>query len=150
MDGSLSMSWYGRNKDNILISQLRNNLGNYFKNHTKTKSRLNLWTTFKDFESVLSGKGYTKGFLSSNMRATNDYRERTAIAYCINKYFNPYIKNFFISSNINIDEDAYALSEMIQWIFRSAIRDDKPIHAYIPSKRMRELFICWLDKYLYQ
>jgi hypothetical protein len=144
MDGSLSMGWYSRNKDNVLMQQLKNNLGNYFKNYTKTQSRLNLWTTFKEFKTVLSGKGYTKGYLSSNMRATNDYKDRTAVAYCINKYFNPYIKNFFISNSININEDAYALSEMIQWIFRSAIREDMPIQAYIPSKRMRELFENWL------
>ena len=52
--------------------------------------------------------------------------------------------NFFIKRGTNIDQDRYALSEMIQWIFRSAIRKGKPIDIYIPSQRMRELFKKWL------
>jgi hypothetical protein len=144
LEGSLSSSWYARNKGNALMTTLKNNIGNFFKNYTKTKTQYNLWTTFKEYEPVLSGKGYTKGYLPSNMRATNDYNDRTAVAYCINKYFNPYIKNFFVVNDIDIDEDAFALSEMIQWLFRSAIREDKAIDAYIPSKRMRELLIQWL------
>ena len=41
-------------------------------------------------------------------------------------------------------DDEYALSEMIQWIWRSAIRDGKEIWVYIPSRRMRELLKKWL------
>lgn len=33
----------------------------------------------------------------------------------------------------------YALSEMIQWIFRSRIRNNESINIYIPSSRMRNL-----------
>jgi len=33
---------------------------------------------------------------------------------------------------------------MIQWIWRSAIRDGKEIWVYIPSRRMRELLKKWL------
>jgi hypothetical protein len=80
--------WYQRNCKNQLIKQLKNNTGNFFKNITKTKSDENLWTTFKDYKDIVSGKGYAKGFLSSNVRATNEYRKRTAVAYLINKFFN--------------------------------------------------------------
>jgi hypothetical protein len=142
---SLSSGWYERHKENKLMRTLKNNLLNFFRNITKTNSNLNLWTTFKDYRHLISGKGYTKGYLASNARATNDYRDRTAVAYCINKFMNPYIKNFFITNNIKIDEDAFSLSEMIQWIFRSAIRKGEAIQAYIPSKRMRELLIDWVD-----
>ena len=33
---------------------------------------------------------------------------------------------------------------MVQWVFRSAIRDDKRIDLWIPSGRMREIFRNWL------
>ena len=33
---------------------------------------------------MLKGKGYTKGFLSCNVRATNAYRRRDCLAYCVN------------------------------------------------------------------
>ena len=82
----------------------------------------------------------------SDIRATNDYKETTAVAYIANRYMKPTLKHFFEVENINVDEDTYALSELIQFIYRSAIRDGKPITVYIPSKRMRELFIDWINK----
>ena len=45
-----------------------------------------------------------------------------------------------------LDEDAYALSEMLQLIWRSRIRNGENINVYIPSKRMRDLFKEWLDE----
>ena len=43
------------------------------------------------------------------------------------------------------DKDLWALSNMIQFVFRSRLRDDEPINLYVPSRRMRELFKRWLD-----
>jgi len=37
-----------------------------------------------------------------------------------------------------LDEELYALSELVQWMFRSAIREKKDVHLYLPSYRMRE------------
>ncbi|MNR36774.1 hypothetical protein D3C85_1547400 [compost metagenome] len=45
----------------------------------------------------------------------------------------------------NMDQTLYALSEMVQFIWRSRIRDGKEINLYIPSKRMRELLKEWLN-----
>ena len=146
LNTALSKGWYTRNNNNMLIKRLKNNCYNFFRNHTKTKSQLNLWTTFKDWKDIISGKGYAKGFLSSNMRATNEYRDRVAVAYLVNKYFNPYIKNFFLVNNIAVDEDAFAVSEMLQFIWRSAIRDGNEIWIYIPSSRMRTLLERWINK----
>ena len=80
-----------------------------------------------------------------NMRASNDYKDRTVLAYLCNRYINPVTSNFFTFNNIPINQDMFALSEMLQWIWRSAIRDGKPIKIYIPSKRMRNLLINWLN-----
>lgn len=146
MDTALSKTWFDRNKNNQLIKKLKNATGNYFKNYTKTKSSENLWTTFKDYRGCISGKGYAKGFLSSNIRATNEYKDRTAIAYLLNKYFNPCVRNFFIDNDVEVDDDAFAISEMLQFIWRSAIRDGKEIWVYIPSSRMRSLLIRWINE----
>ena len=94
---------------------------------------------------MLTGKGYTNGFLSYNIRATNEYRKRTCLAYCVNVFFNPFMKNYFLAYGVEVQEDVYALSEMIQWIWRSAIRDGEEIWVYIPSNRMRSLLENWLD-----
>ena len=145
-DGSLSKSWYLRNKNNECMQQIKNNVYNFFHNVTKTSTKENLWTTFTEFQDLIKGKGYAKGFLSCNARAVNIYRGCNALAYTVNRYFNPYIKNFFLSNGIRVEEDQYALSELIQWIFRSALRDGKEITIYIPSKRMRELLQSWINQ----
>jgi len=38
------------------------------------------------------------------------------------------------------------LNELLQWLWRSAIRDNQPITVSILSERMRELFDNWLEK----
>lgn len=160
-DAALSKAWYMRNKNNVLMKKLKNNTLNFFKNKKivydeqsgewiKSNSDNNIWTTFKDYKSKLSGKGYAKGFVPLNMRATNEYGDRTAVAYLINKYFNPIIKNFFASKGIKVDEDGYALSEMLQFLWRSGIRNGKHVSVYIPSRRMRRLLIDWLTNQKYK
>lgn len=142
---NLSHTWFKNedNKDNV--KQLKNNIVNFFVNKTKAKSNTTLWTTFKDQQSVLKGKGYTKSFIPCNTRATNDYVERFNLAYCVNIFNQPFIQQFFKSKGVNINQDLYALSEFIQWMWRSRIRRYEPITIYIPSSRMRELFIKWLE-----
>ena len=145
-DGDLSKTWYARNaqNNNVVIKKLKDNMYNYFHNVMKSNTKNNLWTTFKDYKKYISGDGYARAYIPSNSRATNEYRDRTVIAYPINKYLHVYVKNFFIMNGIQVDEDGYALSEMLQWIWRSAIRDGKEIWVYIPSSRMRKLLEDWI------
>lgn len=146
LETALSKSWYDRYKETGLINKLKNNSYNFFNNITKTQTSLNMWTTFKDYHNKIKGKGYAKGFIAINTRAMNNYRDRIAVAYLVNIYMNPIIKNYFIINEIEVNEDLYALSELVQFIFRSAIRDKKEIKLYIPSRRMRTLLQNWIDE----
>lgn len=143
----LCLNWYRRNgnENNVAIKKLKNNIYNYFCNVRETKSRENLWTVYSDYKGYLSGKGYGRSFLSHTARSTNDYRNRTSIAYPINKFMNAYIKTFFEKNGIKVDEDGYSTSEMLQFLWRSAIRDGKEIWVYIPSVRMRNLLEQWIE-----
>lgn len=145
-DSDLSKSWYLRNKNNASIKVLKKNMVNFFRNIRNDCSLDNIWTTFKEYQSCLKGAGYTKGFLPLNARATNEYRDRTSVAYPVNRYLNPFVKNFFTTNHISVDEDGYALSEMLQFIWRSAIRDGNEIWVYIPSIRMRNLLKQWIKQ----
>ena len=142
----LSLSWFERNKNNLALAELKKNLHNFFQNIRGCKTKDCLWTTFEDYKSKLQGKGYTKGFLEVNARATNDYRDRTSVAYVANRYMNPLIKKFFAQHEIEINEDGFALSEMLQFIWRSAIRQGNEIWIYIPSIRMRTLLTDWIEE----
>ncbi|MGG3890339.1 hypothetical protein [Metabacillus fastidiosus] len=144
LDYSLSKSWYTK-KSAPTLKKLKNNIENYYRNILKSKSDQNMWTTHKDYQGKLKGKGYTKGFVQSTARATNEFKDRTCLAYTINRFVNPILYGFFHEKGVTVNQDEYALSEMIQWIWRSAIRDDKEINLYIPSKRMRVLLMQWLN-----
>ncbi|MGM1044862.1 MAG: hypothetical protein ACQEXX_01810 [Bacillota bacterium] len=140
---SLSKSWY--DNKNHLHKQLKNNLLNYFSNIKKSKSNENMWGTFKDYKPKLSGKGYTKGHVSITARSTNEYQHKKVLAYTANRYLNPLLESYFSSKEIKINQDQYALSELVQWIWRSAIRNNEEISIYIPSSRMRKILIDWLN-----
>ena len=142
---SLSANWFKQHKRNSqAISQIQRNLYNLFRHKYDADSVDILWTTFKNAKHRLKGKVYTNAFISCTARATNDYKSRHCLAYCVNIFFHPEIKKFFSSRGIEVDEDMYALSEMLQWIWRSAIRENEDIYIYIPSKRMRNLLLEWL------
>jgi hypothetical protein len=150
---SLSKSWFSQKYNAPKVKQLKNNLYNYFQHITKAKSEEIMWMTFKDYKEKLKGKGYSKVekedkpgcYTSFNLRATNLYRHKTVLAFCLNRYMNPIESHFFKQHNIVVNEDLLALSDLLQWIYRSAIRDGKPIQIYIPSKRMRNLLKQWLN-----
>lgn len=55
-------------------------------------------------------------------------------------------KKYLEQTGLEVDEDAYALSVMLQWIWRSAIRDGGEIWIYVPSRRMRELLENWIKE----
>lgn len=76
--------------------------------------------------------------------ATNDYQEKEFLAYAINRYMNPYKYKFYKSRGVTVNEDLFAISELIHWIWRSRVRKGKSINLYFPSKRMRKL----LNEYL--
>lgn len=145
-DSALSVTWYNKNRGTILIKKLQNNTYNFFHNVVQTPSGLNLWTTFEKNRDALKGDGYKKSFLACNARATNEYLNRTSIAYLCNRYYDPILKGFFVTNNITVKEDDWALSELLQFIFRSAIRQEKKITLYLPSSRMRRLLTDWLTE----
>lgn len=140
---ALSKHWYQTHKDEISV--LKNHLYNFFRWIAPAKSNERMWTSFKDYQHKLKGKGYTKGFIPCNLRASNEFRNKTAIAYPVNRYISPVFIRFFENKGVTVDEDGFALSEMLQFIWRSAIRDNKEINIYIPSSRMRNLLVGWIN-----
>lgn len=155
----LSSTWFSKNVNIPIIKQIKKNLYNYFANILNARSETIMWTTFKDSKMQLRGKGYSKefkteqldyitnayGFLACNARSTNKYGHCFNLAYCLNVYLHPSVTQFFKQKGITIDEDLYALSEMIQWLWRSRIRNGESINIYIPSIRMRNLLNSWIQ-----
>lgn len=143
---ALSYSWYTKGEYDQMIPVMKNNISNYFNNITKSKASQRLWTSFKENKKQLKSKNVTlSSYIAPNARATNVYSDRTVLCYPINRYIDPFYEAFFSVRNVSIDSDEYALTDMIQWIWRSAIRNENDIQIYIPSQRMRML----LERYLF-
>ena len=144
----LSKSWYEdkRKKNVSIFNQLKKNTENYFRTVTQTKSCDNMYTVFKPYCKYVKGEGYAKGFVTCNARGTNNFKDKKALAYLINFFMQPDIKQFVDHYHIRFDEDLFSLSTLLQWIWRSQIRDGKPIQIYIPSERMRNLLKQWIGE----
>jgi len=143
---ALSVTWFSNNRGSDIINKLKNNIGNYYKHYVSGKSNQKMWTCFKSDIKALKDKNLTeKCWTPINARSTNSYRDRTLLCYPVNRFTNPFINKFFAKKNLELNQDLYALSEMIQWIWRSGIREMQDITIYIPSQRMRTLLKQFLN-----
>ena len=173
-NNAFSVNWLkGLNAEQVKV--IKNAMRSY-KGQTGAKTDSVMWTTTKkgDFyrklekvkgfkyihqlskdEQELSDKDKRRlqCFVACTARATNDFSDRTTLLYLINRFLPPEIEKYFSRRGSPINEDMFATGEMIQWIWRSAIRKSMPqkINLYIPSSRMRKLLTSWLgvDEVLY-
>ena len=63
----------------------------------------------------------------------------------MNVFSSPDIKAVCKFDDVELNDDIVAISHLIQFVFRSAIRKDESINLYIPSKRMRMLMEQWME-----
>lgn len=141
---SLSMNWFRRGGEPV--QEVRRDVSNFFRNrHHGTPASKRLWGSYAMCEEKLRGKGYARCFLPFNARATNAYRDRTCAAYLANVFMNAGQKRFYSRYGLDVDENLYALSALVQWVWRTAVRDGGEVDLYLPSKRMRGLLTGWMD-----
>lgn len=139
-----SASWLRRGKrDTDRLCAEKRNLKNYLKNILNAPSESIMWATLQEVEHYLKGKGYANASIPVNARATNDYADKWALAYVFNRFKNPYETSFFEDNGVKVNEDLLAVSDLLQWIWRSRIRRGEPIKLFLPSSRMRSLLIQW-------
>lgn len=123
------------------------------------------WTTFKDYKDSLKSKRYTRSkkvtldgrtwkrdpFVPKNMRASNEYRDCTNCIYLVDVRMNPYLKGYLVKHGAEtFNEDVYSLLEMLQFIFRGAVRNQQGdvlgnhLNLIVGSPRMKSLLEMWL------
>jgi hypothetical protein len=159
---AFSYKWWDDNKGKVASSYtkkidnwLKNNKyrGNFFftcpkslvvsKNKYALLSRVNSYREL--LPSITVDQGEKQLWLASNTRATNLYKDRELCLYLINVYPNVGVQHYLMDYLEPIDKDKYALSEMLQFIWRGCVRDNKPMKLYIASARMKGLFKDWLE-----
>ena len=139
---SLSKSWYQRQtgKNNEVIRTLKNNTRNFIYDICAKKSGESIWTTFTTYQKKIQSRGFIKDFVPLNARATNLYGERDCVVYLVNRYLDPTLVRYFNQRNVTIDQDKYALSEMLQFIWRSAIRNKNRMAFLFRAKLLGRRF----------
>lgn len=143
--------------DQKFFKSVENNLFNFFKNIAKAKRENVYYSTLKEVEGKIQPRGYKEpkkrpkkdnapeAVIPHNARATNEYADRRAIAYVFNRYMQQDVKVFFQSNEVTVEDDLLAVSDLLQWIYRSRVRNGEAIDLYLPSRRMRQLLEAWAN-----
>lgn len=133
-----------KNYDPDTLDQIRKNTANFFRHYAGNAKKDDVYiSTLKSVEQYLAPRGYKDCFIAHNVRATNKYADRRAVAYLLNRFMHKTKAQFFREHGVKVNEELYALSELVQWLWRSRIRNGQSIDAYIPSRRMRSLLDQW-------
>jgi hypothetical protein len=153
----MSSSWFKKYRSIYKVADtniLRTKLKTYFQKELtftgkKSKKENRLWTTLIKAQTLLVGSGYKdkNSFLAFNTRATNSYINMNHLAFIYNVFYpQRRVYSYLKSKGVDISsmEDAYALSTLIQWIFRSSVRKGEHIDILLPSSRMRDLLDKWI------
>jgi len=158
MEGSLSKQWYSRasrDSSRAGLKQLKRKFRNaydFMKAHG-VRTNTFMFTTFNAYKELLRSDGThypsLRRFLPCNTKATNDYSHCTGVAYLCNRFFDVTCVNFLAqrakaenNQELNFNNDNYALSELVQFIWRSNVRvkdSHRPVYVWIPDRRMRTL-----------
>jgi len=141
---AFSSGWLERRSAEEL-AEIQRSIYSYVRRVANAKTKEILWTTKQDVSIHLQGKGYTRGFIPLNLRATNEYADRGTLVYAYNRFMNPFERSFFQDNGVSVNEELLAVSDLLQWVWRSRIRNGQPIKLYLPSSRMRSLLKSWAN-----
>lgn len=83
-------------------------------------------------------------WIANTTRGTNEYAHCSHLIYLYDQNINKLLARWLNDESRHFN-DAYALTELIQWVWRSRIRKGEPITLYLPAPRMRSIFIDWLE-----
>lgn len=84
-------------------------------------------------------------WVACSAKATNNHSKKYMLVHAFNRFSNQTLFIYLRDYGFLINNDEFAISEMIQWVWRSRIRNNEPIKLCFISKRMRVLFKNWLD-----
>lgn len=154
----LSKSWYDSNATREQLDEVGRAIDSVFRRYdherilyTMPKQSAHRWMLGSSrkvrnnrcaiHRNTKVGEGY---FLYSGARASNDYIHKDVAIHAYNRFPNLSVKAYLQDYGGDIDDDMFALSEMVQWVWRTGVRRGHPIHLFFLSQRMEDIFSSWL------
>lgn len=83
-------------------------------------------------------------WVSNLTRGVNDHIHCSHAVYLFDQHPNPILCKFLGKRSPEWGK-TFAITEFVQWVYRSRVRLGEPITVYFPSERMREIVIEWLN-----
>ena len=98
--------------------------------------------------SVIGGKEVVEKkpcWISAKTRATNDYGDKTVMIQCYNRYPLHDVASYLQDYGHPVDSDRFCVSEVTQWFFRGAVRNNEPMVWCCANQRVYDLLCDWLE-----
>lgn len=146
---SCSVHWYQTHTEEV--KKVLTSFNKWRERHVPSAYRKSYyWTTFKAYRDVITAttnKITPKKFVQCNAKATNDFMSCHVVGVFMQRFLNVPLKQFLLKQGISINEKEYALSEVLQFIWRSNIRtqDTTPIYVFIGSRGLYTRLVTWLN-----
>lgn len=144
----LTKSWWTFNSKSeaVKVEHLKKKISGIIQNSGVKSDDVFLTCPVDYFPKLKSSRIKDLHFIAYNKRATNQFADRKLAIHAYNLYMNLAVKSYLQDYGYFVDEDAYALNQAIQWVFRGCIRKGQPMTAVFLSARMNSLFKDWLAK----
>lgn len=128
-------------KDTITKSaKVKDYIITIYKEYTKDGA-YDITNEFKKYISL-------RRYIACNTKATNDYIDSYIVGYLVDRYFNPIFINLLKQNGVDFNRDLFALSETVQFIWRSNIRaknSSQKVYVYIAGQYSLNLFKKFLE-----
>ena len=155
---TLTSTWYSKGATNVGLAKVTSAIRSVFRASDSTDILLTLPKGNNDRftlgepnkRCVIHPNVNTEGvFLYCRARATNEYAHKSVAVHAFNRYLplpvKTYLQDYGTAIGATPKDDEFALSEMVQWLWRTRIRKGEPINVYIVSTRMERLLKKWLE-----
>ena len=153
---SMSSTWYSKNATTADLEKVSNAIFSVYRKFGDKESFIfTAPKSLADYEYVKDEK-LKRNIIHKKMpkdvdwiycgtKATNMWSHKSIAVHAYNRYVNTAIKAYLQDYGTPPDDDMFALSEMVQWIFRTCIRNDEPLQLCILNNRMKGLLCNWLS-----
>lgn len=153
---SMSSTWYSKNATTADLERVSNAIFSVYRKFGDKESFIfTAPKSLADYQYVKDEK-LKRNIIHKKMpkdvdwiycgtKATNMWSHKTVAVHAYNRYVNTAIKAYLQDYGTPPDDDMFALSEMVQWIFRTCIRNDEPLQLCILNNRMKGLLCNWLN-----
>jgi len=153
---SMSSTWYSKNATTADLEKVSNAIFSVYRKFGDKESFIfTAPKSLADYQYVKDEK-LKRNIIHKKMpkdvdwiycgtKATNMWSHKSIAVHAYNRYVNTAIKAYLQDYGTPPDDDMFALSEMVQWIFRTCIRNDEPLQLCVLNNRMKGLLCNWLN-----